>query len=168
MTRRSVLAIVGVALVPLLVSPVVAQGGGGGGGGRGPGAGGGQRRGGMGGGMMNFIYLERTWTIVCFQVDVTGEQYTALKPTYRNALSARDAAIKAAMEAQDWAAMGKAMEDCKTRLETKLKEVLSSTQMTKLNGLLMPQMPRRGGGGRGGGGGGRGPGGGGGGGGGTQ
>lgn len=153
MTRRSVLAIVGVALVPLLVSPVFAQGpppGGGGGG-----AGGGQRRGGMGGGgMMNFIYLERTWTVVCFQVDVTSEQYTALKPTYRNALSARDAAVKKAMEAQDWQAMGKAMTDCKTRLETKLKEVLSTAQMTKLNELVTPRMPRPSGGRRPGGGGG--------------
>jgi Spy/CpxP family protein refolding chaperone len=106
------------------------------------GQGGARRPGGEGGrGMMGtMMYLERTWTAVSFQLDCTGEQLASLRPTYRNTLAARDAAVKAAAQAQDWQAMGKAMQDSKTRLDAKLKEVLSNAQWQKLQQLMQPRM----------------------------
>jgi hypothetical protein len=101
------------------------------------------------------MYLERTWTAVSFQLDCTSTQLEQLRPTYRNSLNARNAALKAAGEAQDWQAMGKAMQDCKTRLDAKLKTVLSDSQWQKLQQLMQPHMGamRPGGGARPGGGG---------------
>ncbi|MFQ6131981.1 MAG: hypothetical protein ACE5R4_08100 [Armatimonadota bacterium] len=111
---------------------------------------GGRRPGGGGRGMMgDMMYLERTWTAVSFQLDCTSEQLASLRPTYRNALNARNAALAKAREAGDFEAMGKAIRDCKTRLEAKLKEVLSTQQMTKLQQLMQPpRRPGRPGGGR--------------------
>jgi len=103
---------------------------------------GGAPKGGPGAGAMAaFMYLERTWTAVSFQLNCTGDQVTALKPTFRNALNARDAAIRAAMKNQDWAAMGKASTDCKTRLDAKLKAVLSKAQWAKLQQMMTPPAP---------------------------
>jgi hypothetical protein len=94
---------------------------------------------GPGRGMMAaFMYLERSWTAVSFQLNCTSEQLAALKPTYANTLAAREAAVKKALVARDWDAAGKAMQDSKTRLETKLKQVLTSQQWTKLQQLLQP------------------------------
>ncbi|HJN15673.1 MAG TPA: hypothetical protein QGH10_09295 [Armatimonadota bacterium] len=129
-----------IALAVVVFASVVAQAPGGGGEG-------GRRGGGMMGSMM---YLERTWTAVSFQLDCTTEQLAALKPTYRNALADRDAKLKAAMEAQNWESMRTIMEDCKTRIETKLKEVLSDAQETKLDGLMNRGRSGGGGGWRGG------------------
>jgi len=126
------MALIAAAILPMVIVPALSQAPGGGpGAGRGPG----------GRGMMGtMMYLERTWTAVSFQLDCTGTQLEQLRPTYRNTLSARDAALKQAAEAQDWEAMGKAMEDSKTRLEAKLKAVLSSAQWTKLQQLMQPRM----------------------------
>lgn len=48
------------------------------------------------------MYLERTWTAVSFQLDCTSAQLEQLRPTYRNTLNARDAAMKTPVESQDW------------------------------------------------------------------
>jgi len=99
----------------------------------------GNRPPGAGRGMMGgFLYLERSWTAVSFQLDCTSTQLATLKPTYANALAARDAAVKKAMGAKDWPGAGKAMQDCKTRLDAKLKQVLTSQQWTKLQQLTQP------------------------------
>jgi hypothetical protein len=127
-----------VTLLAIAVGPAFAQTGGAGG------QGGGERRGMMGA----MMYLERTWTAVSFQLECTSAQLEQLRPTYRNTLSARDAAVKAAVEAQDWQGIGKAMQDSKTRLDAKLKAVLSNAQWQKLQQLMQPRMGgmRRGGG----------------------
>jgi len=96
----------------------------------------GQRGGGARGMMGSMMYLERSWTAVSFQLECTGEQLAQLRPTYRNTLNARDAALKQAMASQDREAMMKAMTDAKTRLQTKLKSVLSDAQWTKLEQLM--------------------------------
>ncbi len=98
--------------------------------------------------MGDMMYLERSWTAVSFKLDCTPEQTAALKPTYRNALNDRDAKMKVAMEAQNWEGMGTAITECKTRIEAKLKEVLSDAQMTKLTESMV-RRGRPGGGGRG-------------------
>ncbi len=89
----------------------------------------------------SFMYLERSWTAVSFQLNCTAQQLGALKPTYANTLAAREAAVKQAMAAKSWQAAEKASLDCKTRLETKLKQVLTSQQWTKLQQLMQPRMP---------------------------
>jgi hypothetical protein len=94
--------------------------------------------------MASFMYLERTWTAVSFQLGCTSQQIASLKPTYQNALVARDAAVKKAMAAQNWQAAGKASVDCMTRLQAKLKQVLSSSQVAKLQQLLAPPAGMRG------------------------
>jgi len=91
----------------------------------------------------SFMYLERSWTAVSFQLNCTAQQLASLKPTYANALTARDAAVKQAITAKNWQAAGKASVDCMTRLQTKLKQVLSSQQWTKLDQLLRPPAPPR-------------------------
>ena len=112
---------------------------------------GGERGGGQRGTMGSMTYLERSWTAVSFQLNCTSEQVEQLRPTYRNTLSARDAALKQAAASQDREAMMKAMTDAKTRLETKLKSVLSDAQWTKLEELMTMRLGgRRGGQGRGG------------------
>ncbi len=123
-----------VTLLAITLIPALAQRDGGGRPGGGPGGQGGR---GMMGAMM---YLERTWTAVSFQLNCSSAQLEELRPTYRNTLSARDAAVKAAAEAQDWQAIGKAMQDSKTRLDAKLKTVLSDAQWQKLQQLMQPRM----------------------------
>jgi len=91
----------------------------------------------------SFMYLERSWTAVSFQLNCTAQQLASLKPTYANALTARDAAVKQAITAKNWQAGGKASLDCMTRLQTKLKQVLSSQQWTKLDQLMRPPAPPR-------------------------
>ncbi len=102
--------------------------------------------------MGSVMYLERSWTAVSFQLDCTGAQLEQLRPTYRNTLSARDAALKQAMANGDREAAAKAMVASKTRLETKLKSVLSDAQWNKLQQLMKPPMgpgrPTHGAGGR--------------------
>jgi len=143
MLKRAVLclAVVSFAVTAALVSAQPPPGGGGGAPGApgGPGRGPGDRGRGMMGAMM---YLERTWTAVSFQLGCTGDQLTSLRPTYQNALATREAAVKKAVAAKNWQAVGKAMQDCKTRLETKLKQVLSKQQWTKLQQLVQPPTPR--------------------------
>lgn len=107
---------------------------------------GGERGGGQPGMNISMMYLERSWTAVSFQLDCSSEQVGQLRPTYRNTLSARDAALKQAAASQDREAMMKAMTDAKTRLETKLKSVLSDAQWKKLEQLMtMRTGGRRGG-----------------------
>jgi hypothetical protein len=130
------LIVAAVIVLCVVVSVAVAQGGG---------QRDGRRGGGQDGMMGSMMYLERSWTAVSFQLDCTGEQLTQLRPTYRNTLNARDAALKQAREKQDREAMAKAMTEAKTRLDTKLKSVLSDAQWTKLGQLMTPRTSTRGG-----------------------
>ncbi len=105
-----------------------------------------QRGGGQRGTMRSMIYLERSWTGGAFQLNCSRDQVGQVRPTYRNTLKARDAALKQAAASQDREAMMKAMTDAKTRLETKLKSVLSDAQWKKLEQLMtMRTGGRRGG-----------------------
>ena len=106
----------------------------------------GQRGGGARGMMGSMMYLERSWTAVSFQLDCTTEQLAQLRPTYRNTLSARDAALKEAMASQDREGTMKAITEATTRLETKLKSVLSDAQWAKLDELMTMRTARRRGG----------------------
>ena len=121
MRRTSITAVLVVALLSLLIAPVFAQQGGRGG-----------DRGGRRGTMGLMMYLERTWTLCSFKLECTAEQLEQLRPTYATALDTRDEAVQAAAEAQDWEAIGTALQACKDTLDAKLAEVLSEEQNTKL------------------------------------
>ena len=128
-----------VAVIAAMVIPALVQ--------QGPGPGGPGGRGGRMRGMMgNMMYLERTWTAVSFQLDCTSEQLQLLRPTYRAALQTRNAKVKAAREAQDWQAIATAMTNCKSVLDAKLKDVLSTQQWSKLQTLVAPPTGGLGGG----------------------
>lgn len=103
--------------------------------------------GGMGGGppgdMGDMVYLEKSWTAVSFQLDCTPEQQDSLKPTYATELQTRDEALAQAMKKRDMNAMQKALQTCKTKLNARLKEVLSDEQWPKLQQLMQPARPPR-------------------------
>ena len=142
MSRKTTLAGAGALVVVVVLAMTVSLAFGQKGSGK---RGAGQRGPGAMGGMM---YLERTWTAVSFQLSCTSQQLEKLRPTYRTALKTRNAALKKAMEARDWKAVGTAMQKCKSTLDAKLKAVLSSQQWQKLQAQMKPRMGgmRRGGG----------------------
>ncbi len=98
-----------------------------------------------GGGMGDMMYLERAWTACSFQLDCTAEQLEALRPTFRNALNERNQALAQAMQNRDFQAMRTAIQNCKTRLQTKLQDVLTDDQWVKLDGIMTRPMMGMGG-----------------------
>ncbi len=127
MTNRALVLAVLCMTLAFSVAVVSAQpppGGGGPGGGRGQ--------------MQARMYLEVTWTAVCFQLQCTMEQIMALQPTYAAALDARDKDVAAARAAQDRPGIQKAMETCKATLDAKLKEVLTAQQLAALDKMMQP------------------------------
>lgn len=92
----------------------------------GKGQGGGGRRG-MGGSMM---YVEQSWAALCFDINLTADQISKLKPTYAWAYKSRNDAMKAAMANHDFAAAGKTMEYVKKTVDERIPLVLSAAQKT--------------------------------------
>jgi hypothetical protein len=87
------------------------------------------------------VYLEKSWTAVCFQLDCTAEQQESLKPTYATELTTRNETVEKAMKKRDMEAMQKALSTCKANLTAKLKEVLTEEQRDKLDKLMQSSAP---------------------------
>jgi len=139
MSSRRIAMTGGVVLAALgLAALALAQPGGFGGP---PPGGGGGRQGGPGGDMQGMDYLEKAWTAVSFQLECATEQVETLKPTFAAELMTRDQAVAQAMKDRDMEAMQKAQNACKTRLNARLKEVLSDDQWQKLQKLSKPPAP---------------------------
>ena len=133
-----------VALIVALSGSVWAQPGGGGGG-----------RGAMG--LNN--YLDRAWAVVSFAIELTPDQFKALRPTFVDDWKKRTDAMQTIMAAAQGpdrqAAMQAAQpvfQGIKADIDAKLKEVLTADQVAVVTPLLAQGMGgRRGGGGGGGG-----------------
>ncbi|MEN6305679.1 MAG: hypothetical protein ABFD96_23345 [Armatimonadia bacterium] len=130
----------GMVVAAALVVAALAFAQGGGFGGSPPAGRGGGRQGGPGD-MGAMTYLEKSWTAVSFQLDCTLEQQEALKPVYAAELQTRNQALEKALGSRDFTAMQKALETCKTNLNTKLKEALTDDQWQKLTRLLQQGAP---------------------------
>jgi len=107
---------------------------------------------------MGAMMFEFSWAALAFEVKVSGQQLEQLRPTYQAAWDTRKAAMKKAMENQDWQALGSAMQKVQANIDAKLKQVLTKDQLDKLKKWeeARRQMMRPPGGGPGGQGGGRG------------
>jgi len=93
-----------------------------------------------GGGMMSdLMYLERSWTAVCFQLQCSSEQLNALLAPFDEALRTRDAAVQAAIEAQDMEAVTTALSACREVVDAALQEHLTDEQWTKYQELMAYQ-----------------------------
>jgi hypothetical protein len=134
MNRALVLVVLCVALTASIALVSAQPPAGGGGGGRG------------GGGMGNGMYLERTWTAVCFQLGLTNDQIMGLAPTFAAALDVRTKATEAARALADQterrAAMTKAGDDCKATLDAKLATTLNADQLATLQKMMAPPQRR--------------------------
>lgn len=140
----STLVLIGVVVaIVALAATAFAQGrtGGwqrdGGGEGRGPGERG-QAQAGQRGTMGDMNFLERSWTALCFQIETTDEQFEKLWELYKEVLTTRNAAIKAAIESGDMQAYRQAGVDAKAALDAGLPEMLTEEQKTELDTLLQP------------------------------
>jgi len=87
---------------------------------------GGQRRGMMGSAM----FVEQSWSALCFEIDLSAVQMAKLKPSYVWAYKARAAAMKTAREQHSFEAAGNTMAYIKKTLEARIPPVLTATQKT--------------------------------------
>jgi len=93
-----------------------------------------------GGGMVfDLTYLERSWTAVCFQLQCSTEQLNALLAPFDEALQTRDAAVQAAIGAQDMEAVTTALSACREAVDAALQEHLTDEQWTKCQELMAYQ-----------------------------
>jgi len=143
MTRhKAVVALAIVALTCTTAGSAFAQPPGGGPGGGPPGPppdGAGQARGTGGGAISDMMYLERSWTAVCFQLLCSSEQLNALLEPFDQALQTRNAAIQAAVAAQDMEAVNTALSACKQAVNTALQAQLTDDQWATCQELMSYQ-----------------------------
>jgi Spy/CpxP family protein refolding chaperone len=123
MRRRAIVTtvIVAAAVILLVVGAVsiMAQ----------PGAGGGP--GGARGAMRSMQHLERSWTALAFELNATADQLTKLRPIYQKVYDERKAALEKARAAQDFQAMGPALEKAQADIDAALKDALTPEQLAK-------------------------------------
>lgn len=112
MTALTVVAVISLASVALAQQ----QGGGG--------RDGGQRRGMMGSAM----FIEQSWSALCFEMDLSQVQFGKLKPTYVWAYKARESALKSARETRSFDAAAKTLATIKSTLEERIPIVLTDAQ----------------------------------------
>lgn len=104
---------------------------------------GGERR----GGMMNMMYLEQSWAALTFEIGISADQISKLRPTYQAAWKSRAAAMKTAMQKRDFQSASSAATKIKASLDGKIKAVLSKSQMaawTKWQAEQQKRFQRRG------------------------
>ncbi|MBC7286534.1 MAG: hypothetical protein H5T86_00515 [Armatimonadetes bacterium] len=105
-------------------------------------------RGFRGRGMATFMFVERSWAVVCLGVGASQEQINKLLPAYRDAWKKRMDALKKAQAAKDQRAgfeeFAKVAEKIRTDLEAKLKQVLTPDQFRNYQTLMQPPMFGRG------------------------
>jgi Spy/CpxP family protein refolding chaperone len=82
--------------------------------------GGGMR--GMGGG------IDQEWAALCFEINLTADQITKLRPTFQWAWKARNSAIQSAMASHSMDAARKTMESTTKTLDERVNIVLTKTQ----------------------------------------
>jgi len=95
-------------------------------GGKGPaGPAAGPRRGGM---MRDMMFVERSWAALCFEINISNEQISKLKPTFVWAYQTRNNALKAAWEKHDFQAAAQTMAQVRKTLEERIPTVLTAAQ----------------------------------------
>ncbi|MCE5237339.1 hypothetical protein LLH23_02480 [bacterium] len=92
-------------------------------GGKGPGGGG---RGMMG----SMMYVEQSWTALCFEVNLSAAQIAKLKPSYAWAYKTRNTALKTAREKRDFQSAAKTLDYVKSTLDARIPNVLTAAQKT--------------------------------------
>lgn len=115
--KRKLAAVTTLTLVALASVALTQQQGGGG-------RDGGQRRGMMGSAM----FIEQSWSALCFEMDLSQVQFGKLKPTYVWAYKARESALKSARESRNFEAAAKTLATIKTTLEQRIPIVLTDAQ----------------------------------------
>ena len=106
-------------------------------------------QGGQRGMMMQAMYLQRAWTIVCFDLKISDEQLLKLRPGFQAAYDKQQAATKQAREQQNWEALGAVMQQVRQELDGALQGALTPEQMTQFQKqqqqMMQGGMGRRGG-----------------------
>ena len=87
---------------------------------------GGQRRGMMGAAM----FVEQSWSVLCFEIDLSAGQIAKLKPSYVWAYKVRNDALKTAREQRSFEAAGNTLKYVKSTLEARIPNVLTDAQKT--------------------------------------
>ena len=90
--------------------------------------------------MGNFMFIERSWAIVCFGIGALQEQINKLRPAYEDAWNTRAEAVNKLRAAEDRRAafqeFAQTLEMIRTDLERKLASVLTKEQQEKLQQML--------------------------------
>jgi len=85
--------------------------------------------------MSQSFYLDRTWSLVAFDLEVTNEQLFNLRTTYDAQWTKREQALNSG----NLKTVTTAMTQIKSSLDASLKKVLSSAQWTKLQQAMAPR-----------------------------
>ncbi|MBU0609983.1 MAG: hypothetical protein KKI08_19010 [Armatimonadetes bacterium] len=114
-----------------------------------------QRRGAMGAAM----FIEQSWSALCFEINLSATQIAKLKPSYVWAYKARNAALKTAREQHSFDSVANTLNYIKKTLEDRIPIVLTAAQKTawqkwQAEQEAMRNRTRQGGAGKAGGGGG--------------
>ncbi len=90
--------------------------------------------------MGNFMFIERSWAILCFGLGASQEQINKLRPAYQDAWNTRAEALNKLRAAEDRRAafqeFAQTLQMIRGDLEQKLAAVLTEEQQEKLQQML--------------------------------
>lgn len=78
--------------------------------------------------MRDMMFVERSWAALCFEINISNEQISKLKPTFVWAYQTRNNALKAAWEKHDFQAAAQTMAYVRKTLEERIPAILTAAQ----------------------------------------